>query len=650
MPFDNDDIAINRATTTPLSEFIERRLTRRQMLKTTLAAGATIAGVGVGGSNFAQAAPPAAAKIGSTLRFDGLRNVITKSHRVSPGHRAAVLIRWGDPVMPDAPTFDPHHLTAAAQAKQFGYNNDYVAFLPLPFGSNASDRGLLCVNHEYVNPELMWAGLVDRMALTEEQTRVEMMAHGHSVVEVRREAGQWRVVPDSAYNRRVTADSPMLITGPAAGHVRMRTTADPTGTRVLGTLNNCAGGVTPWGTVLIAEENIHKYFVGDLAKTPEAAALKRYGFNDPDYCWGKYDERFDVEKQPHEPNRFGWIVEFNPWDPQSVPIKRTALGRFKHEGADAVISSDGRLVVYSGDDQAYEYVYRYLSNQRVNIDKPTLDHTLLDDGTLYVARFTDHICRWLPLIHGQGPLTVENGFASQADVLIEARRAADLVGATPMDRPEDVEHNAATGKVYIMLTNNAKRKPDEVDGVNDRANNRYGHIIELLPPGWEKGDPRQTDHTAERFGWALFLKAGNPAVAEHGAKYHPDVDDDGWLASPDNVAFDAKGRMWITTDQGTEQRRNGIPDGVRVCETQGDGRALTKLFFACPIGAEMCGPAFTPDNTTLFLAVQHPGEGDGASPSTFEKPWTRWPDFDDKTPPRPAIVVVTREADGPIGG
>ena len=318
----------------------------------------------------------------------------------------------------------------------------------------------------------------------------------------------------------------------------------------------------------------------------------------------------------------------------------------KHEGATTVLSSDGRVVVYTGDDQTFEYLYKYVSARAYDPDNPARNRTLLDDGTLFVARLADDGgCTWVPLVFGRGPLTTENGFDSQADVLIETRRAADLLGATPLDRPEDIETNPLTGRVYGAFTNNLDRKPEDTDGVSTRGPNPHGYILEILHPGAERtfddaaAARAGVDHTSSSARWEVFMRAGDPNDPTHDAMYHPDVSAAGWVSCPDNLAFDPQGRMWIATDQGTAQAEHGICDGMRACDTVGDGRALTRTFFACPVGAEMCGPCFTPDGTTLFVAVQHPADGNHADHSdetphrsTFDDPTTRWPDNQDGVP------------------
>jgi secreted PhoX family phosphatase len=468
------------------------------------------------------------------------------------------------------------------------------------------------------------------------------------VIEITRRGGKWEVVADSKYARRITADTEMRISGPAAGHALLTTSADPAGTAVRGMLNNCAGGITPWGTWLTCEENFNGYFWGKAAAEPltdEARALRRYGAPGEWYAWGKFYDRFDVEKEPHEVNRFGWVVEIDPFDPASTPIKRTAMGRFKHEGAGNIINGDGRFVVYQGDDERFDYIYRFVTEAKVDLESRANNKDLLDRGTLSVARFNaDGTGEWRPLVHGEGPWLSERfGFKDQGDVLIHTRLAADLVGATKMDRPEDVEVSPKTGKVYVMLTFNEKRKPEQVDAANPRAGNRFGHIIEITPDGG--------DHAAPTFKWEILVKCGDPRVADVGASFNPLTTNDGWFAMPDNCAIDALGRLWVATD-GNSPAKTGRADGIWAVETEGARRGTSRCFFQVPRGAEMCGPFFTPDMETLFVAVQHPGESadddPNAPPATFDHPATRWPDFADGVPPRPSVVAITRKGGGKI--
>jgi len=331
-----------------------------------------------------------------------------------------------------------------------------------------------------------------------------------------------------------------------------------------------------------------------------------------------------------------------------MPVKHTALGRFCHEGAESIVNKDGRVVLYSGDDTRFEYVYRFVSAGRFDPGDRAANMNLLSNGTLSVARFhEDGTVQWLPLVQGTGPLTPENGFETQADVLIDTRLAADALGATCMDRPEDIQPNPVNNAVYVMLTNNHKRKAPDGSGANPRANNMFGHIIEMLPPGG--------DHAAEVFRWDVLVRCGDKDNPKFDAKWHPETSRHGWFASPDNCAIDAQGRLWVATDQGGGWPRTGKSDGLYALETEGRARGKSILFFRCPVGAELCGPTFTPDQETLFLAVQHPGT-DGTRAykpfgrkSSFEDPATRWPDFKPGMPPRPSVVAVTRKGGGPIG-
>jgi secreted PhoX family phosphatase len=646
---DPEDLGTNPTNNENFATIVERRLSRRDALKGLAATAAIGALAGSGVSHLAMSEALAQSG-GSTLTFTEVPQGVSETHVVSPGYKAEVVIRWGDKVTADAPAFNVNMLTAAAQEKQFGYNCDYIGYFPLPAGSNSSTNGILAINHEYTSPELMWSGLTSKNALdkaTRESTEIEMAAHGMSFVEVRKDGNAWKVVDGSRYNRRVTlSKSPMELSGPVAGHPRVKTSGDATGKMVIGTANNCAGGKTPWGTVLTAEENFNGYFGGDAETTPEAANHKRYGVTKASwYSWWKFHDRFNTEKEPNEPNRFGWMVEIDPYDPAAMPKKRTALGRFKHEGAAVTVAPDGRVVAYSGDDEAGDYLYKFISTGRFNANDRAANMTLLDSGTLYVAQFSDTMVKWLPLVFGQGPLTPANKFESQADVLIETRRAADLIGATKMDRPEDIDVNEVNGRAYLMLTNNTRRKAEEANAVNPRGPNPYGHIVELTPPGTDG----KRDHAALEHGWEILLLAGDPKNPEHKAKYHPATSENGWFAAPDNCVIDPKGRLWISTDQGSAWKNTKTADGMWACDVTGPGRAQTKRLFRVPIGAEMCGPEFTPDGKTLFVAVQHPGADGANEDQNFDNPMTRWPDFQAGMPPRPSVVAITKEDGGDIG-
>jgi secreted PhoX family phosphatase len=479
---------------------------------------------------------------------------------------------------------------------------------------------------------------------TRRQVDVELAAHGLSVVEVQRgEGGQWSVVLDSRFNRRITATTPFTVTGPAAGNAWLQTSADPSGAKVAGTLNNCSGGKTPWGTVLSGEENFHQYFahLNRLSPdTPRTRDHQRYGLTvgESDRKWERHHSRFNLQIEPNEPFRFGWVVEIDPFDPESTPKKRTALGRFKHEAATIVIAPGGQVALYSGDDERFEYVYKFVTAKPYNSKDRLANRDILDEGTLYAAKFKDDGSgEWMPLVYGQGPLTEANGFTSQGDVLIQTRRAADLLGATKMDRPEDIETSPKSGKVYLVMTNNVQRGTDGkagTDKANPRSQNRHGHIIELTEAN--------NDHAATAFSWNMFLVCGDPKdESTYFAGY--DKSQVSPISCPDNITFDLNGNLWIATDgqEGTLK----VHDGLFAVPVEGAERGRLRQFFRSVRGSEVCGPEFTPDNTTLFVAVQHPGEGET---STFDKPTSLWPDG--KTPPRPTVLAIQAENGGRIGG
>ncbi|MEK1886610.1 MAG: PhoX family phosphatase [Phyllobacterium sp.] len=645
---DNAGPGHNPTDNPTMGEIIAARFSRRGFLKGSLAVSAIAATV----SPMAlMLADDARAEAKSAFVFEEVEVGIDQHHHVAPGYDADVLLRWGDGLFADSPEFDPANQSPEAQAKQFGYNNDYVGYIPI---DGSSEHGLLVVNHEYTNEHLMFPGIVkvvegkiEVAPADQKRVDIEMAAHGGSVVEIRKVDGKWQVVKDGKLNRRITANTEMQLSGPAAGHDRVKTNADPSGTKVFGMVNNCSGGVTPWGTYVSGEENIHGYFLGTLPEgSKEAGNYKRMGIPEGAYDWGKFHDRFDLSKDPNEANRFGWVVEIDVNDPNSIPKKRTALGRFKHEGADSIVANDGRVVFYLGDDERFDYVYKFVTKDKFNPDDRAANLDLLDEGTLYVAKFgTEGTVAWLPIVFGEGPLTEANGFHSQADVLIETRRAGDLLGATKMDRPEDIGPNGVNGKVYVMLTNNTKRKDDQVDAANPRAKNAFGHIIEIAED--------DGNFSATKGKWEILLKCGDPSVADVGASFSTDTTKNGWFGMPDNCAVDADGRLWVSTD-GNSPKETGRTDGLWAVDTEGGARATSKLFFRVPVGAEMCGPLMLPDMATMMVAVQHPGDGgedwkEFGRPSYYEDLSTRWPDFKDDMPVRPAVVAITKKGGGKIG-
>jgi secreted PhoX family phosphatase len=626
----------NRSANETFEEVFRRRVSRRGFLQGTLA---TVPLVLVSPSLAGRHASAATEHHG-TLTFQPIPLSEEDRVIVSPGYAAQVLIRWGEPLHADVPPFDVAHQTAALQAKQFGYNCDFLAYFPLPaHDARASSRGILAVNHEYTLPELMFLGYVPGSP-TQVQVDVELAAHGVSFVEVVRLPGfGWRYQVASDFNYRITGETPIEITGPAAGHAWLQVSEDRSGTLVRGTLNNCAGGVTPWGTYLTCEENFHQYFAHRSAlpdDDPRTAIHTRYGLptGASERRWELYHPRFDLAQEPNEPFRFGWVVEVDPYSPHSVPMKRTALGRFRHEGATVVVAPDARVAVYSGDDERFDYMYKFVSTGQFNALHRKANVGLLDEGTLYVARFYDDgTGEWLPLVFGQGGLLPEHGFLSQAEVLINTRGAADVLGATKMDRPEDIETNPVNGKVYCLMTNNTQRTAAQVDAANPRANNRHGHIIELA----EDGD----DPTSETFTWDIFILCGDPANPDDDvffAGFDPALVSP--ISSPDNVVFDNAGNLWISTDgQPSTFEKN---DGVYAVPVEGPERGYVRQFLSGVPGGEMASLIFTPNNHTLFCAVQHPGEG-----SVIENPSSTWPDG--TTPPRPSVIAVVKEGGGVIG-
>lgn len=564
---------------------------------------------------------------------------------VPRGYTTQVLYRWGDPtgLAGPMPVFRPDGSNSAdEQAAQAGMHHDGMHFFPLDASGR---RGLLVLNHEYTDEALLHPD--GARVWTAEKVRKSQHAVGVSVIEVVWQGEGWRQVLPSRYARRLHAGSPMRLSGPAAGHSRVRTTADPGGRQVLGTLANCAMGVTPWGTYLTCEENFHGYFGADRAHAPAAdPAARRYGTVPGGQWvdWWRFDARFDLVQHPNESHRFGWVVEIDPFDPASTPVKRTALGRKRTESATCTRTRDGRVALYMGDDARFEYLYKFVSAEPVRPGGAAANTTVLDHGTLYAARFdAEGRGQWLPLVHGSGPLTPERGFASQADILIDARLAADAVGATPLDRPEWVAVHPTTGEVYATLTNNTQRgqpgRPGP-DAANPRAANTGGQIIRWR----EDGD----DAAATAFRWDLFVLAGDPQQPDAGTRY-PSAAADAF-ACPDGLHFDPDGLLWIQTDMAGDAMGRGpyaaLGHNALLCADPATGEI--RRFLTGPAGCEITGCVLTPDRRTLFVNIQHPGEAreDGAA-----SPTSAWPDgtVAGSARPRSATVAVWRPDGQPVG-
>ncbi len=630
-------------------------VSRRTVLKGFFASTALAA---TGGSVPLMAAQTAA--IGaSSLTFSELKRVRDDKDHWPEGYDRQILLRWGDALFEDSAAYDLATLDGPAAERQFGFNCDFTAFIPLPHGSLSSDHGLMVVSHEYVDPYLMFPGLTSdnyREKLTDPQIRTIMAAVGISIVEVKRSGAGWDVVKSGKYNRRIHMGTEMALSGPAAGDPRLVTKDDPTGRVVFGTISNCNGGITPWGTMLSGEEGAMDVFAGDYKTLANQELVKRQGWDEDEndiYQASRIDPRFKFEEEPNEWMKFDWVVEIDPFDPSSKPVKRTALGRMTHEGAQVALAPDNRVVIYMGDDDDFEYLYRFVTRDPYNPDDRAANKDLLDNGTLSVAKFESAgTLSWIPLVAGQGPLTAAAGFASQADVVLNTRGAADLVGATPMDAPEGFIPHSRTGKLYVAMTENLERLPagsgsekKTVNVANPRGPNPNGHLLELVPPG----SPDKPDHAADTYRWDVFLLGGDPSVPADEARYHPDVTENGWFTDPDNIGVDPAGRIWVTTDGPPPQNQ---VDALYAMDTEGPGRALSRLFYIPPIGSECCSPAFTSDGTSLFLSVQHPGAlrmDDNEGATSVADAGTNWPDFVDGMPARPSLVVITKQDHGVVG-
>lgn len=634
----DDDIISNSSNNTTFEEVIQQRVSRRGVLGSGAAAVATASLGGVGA--LLSSVPAEARPSDELLGFQGIAASAGDDVVVPEGYTAEVLIAWGDPLS-NGPAFKQDASnTSSDQEQQWGMHNDGLVYFPI----RGSEHGLIVQNHEYTDDVLLFPdGTANWDA---EKTRKSLAAHGVSVIEVKRVRGrrkdrkkrgaEWEVVRPSRYARRITGYTPMRVAGPAAGDPRLVTSADPTGRRVLGTLNNCAMGYTPWGTYLACEENFNGYFrkVSTVTELERRYGISAAGFG---YLWHTTDSRFSVDDEPNEPNRFGWVTEIDPFKPKSQPVKRTSLGRFKHEGAWVQEARDGRVVVYSGDDEQFEYIYRYVSELPWRKSFRRGIHPL-DQGTLYVARFNvDGSGEWLPLTPENPALA---GW-SAADIAINTRGAADLAGATKMDRPEWIDTFPDDLVAIATLTNNSRRGTGTnpaVDAMNPRSPNTYGHIIRWY---------YSADWTEPTFGWDIFALAGDPTNPAHGSTVVGDK-----YGSPDGIYVAPSGRLWIQTDVSGSTINTGAYTGF------GNNQMLcadpwtkeTRRFLNGPNVCEVTGVFVTPDERTMFVGIQHPGEAPtGVNDPADPKRYSSWPDGAAGGRPRSSLLVITKDDGGKIG-
>jgi len=638
----------NRSANPVFSDVANVFLSRRRLLQMGVVAGAAVSFplLVKPEAAFAAVGRPSALAKAVSLGFTSIPVSSEDTVRVPEGYIARPFYRWGEPVglkeaMPAFKTDGSN--TTDEQAAQAGMHHDGMAWFSLPQGADSSDHGLLAMNHEYIDNGMLFKDGDANWDL--DKARKGQNAMGISVIEVQKRGGDWQVVRPSSFARRITVNTPMQLTGPARHQPLMKTAADPQGEQVLGTMQNCANGHTPWGTYLTCEENWSDIFV---KKADRNALEKRYGIADSDdsYRWNEVDERFSVDKTPNEPNRFGWVVEIDPYDPTSTPRKHTALGRFKHEGAMVTLAADSRVVVYMGDDQKFEYIYKFVSDKKYDPANRQSSMDLLTSGTLYVAKFNeDGSGSWLPLVFGENGLDQRHGFESQGDLLIKTRLAADVVGATKMDRPEWITVDPNTpGSVYCTLTNNSDRGKEgkaPVDAANPRANNQFGHIMHWME---ENNDP-----ASGRFQWDILVMAGRTDGADPQAKGSMQG---AAFGSPDGLSFDHRGVLWIQTDvsSSTINQKAYADMGNNQMVATIPGTNEYRRFLTGPRGCEITGIAFTPDNRTLFINIQHPGEvGDGITDPANPRAVSNWPDADPKGRPRSSTVVIVKADGGLIG-
>jgi len=627
----------NTSNNPALRDILHTSVSRRTLLDKGAMAGALAF---LGGAANMLDAKPASASWGPYLGFKAVPTSAADTFVVADGYTAEVFIPWGTPLMSNGPAWKKDASnTAAEQEQQVGMHHDGMHYFPLQHGPRGAYRGLLVLNHEYVDPILLYPDGADVM--TQAKVDKALAAHGVTVIQIGLVNGRWQTM-DSSYNRRITGNTPVTFSGPvSASHPALQSEL---GNTPRGTLNNCAHGFTPWGTYLTCEENWNGYFGTTDTTWRATTAEARYGVSASGfgYRWHLADPRFDVARNRKELNRFGWVVEIDPFDPTSTPVKRTALGRIKHEGA-TFAESHGYAVVYSGDDENGDYFYKFVSDKKwrsVDNQGRNGGTSPLDEGVLYVARFLPGgTGTWLPLVHGQGALTTANGWVDQADVLLRTRQAADAVGATKLDRPEWCTVHPQTQDVLLTLTNGSQG--GGATGPNPRSPNPYGHILQI---SHDNGD-----HTARSLRWSVYLLAGDPAFDSSVRLNASNI-----FGSPDGIYYDRDGRLWIQTDisNSTQNRANYVNIGNNMMLAADPTTGDIRRFLTGPRGCEITGVIITPDQQTMFVNVQHPGESTtawGTPTPANPRAVSNWPDYDPAGRARAATIVIRKIGGGVIG-
>jgi secreted PhoX family phosphatase len=741
-----NDVSLNPSSNESIQDVISRvAVGRRQFLQGGISAAAlaTAGGLTLGGLlRTVEAAPVGARRGFPGIGFQGLpasRNILPTTVpsavadvlQVPKGYTAKIFVAWGDPIMPGGtPFIGDASESAAQQERQFGEHNDGMHFFPLRDddrgddsydddddddrddrgGKRKSQAGILCVNNEYTHEEILFTDGQVGAGYTIAKTRKSQAAHGVSILEARQKRGTWSVKRNSRYGRRITSNTPVIISGPAAGHALMQTNeylildtgSTPTGNKTdgysgHGTVNNCAHGITPWGTYLTCEENFNGNFGSTIALPSSATEVgklfNRYGLTAGGfgYRWHTTDPRWDMAANPNEPNHFGWVVEIDPRNPRAKPVKRTALGRFKHESAQYVVDRDGRVAFYMGDDERNEYIYKFVCRRPFNARNENANRNLLDEGTLYVAKFNSNLTgQWIALVPGtiglNGVALRDNPNFTGADdaevlakILIKTRMAGDAVGATMMDRPEWTGARPRIGgfdevEVYCTLTNNNRRGTNTpssnaadgsttaatarppVDAANPREDNVYGHIIRWREAG--------KSVTATTFAWDIFVQAGDTATvkaAKPTNDYKGNIVDapngSADFGAPDGLWFDDFGRLWVQTDQVGDASGDWVNIGANCMACADPNTGEMRRFLTGPNKCEVTGVTMTPDGSTMFVGIQHPGEDSlAANPIQFSNwPQGQYGDESDGVTtlpdgrPRSAVVVITKNDGGIIG-